>query len=326
MDPHKKHDPANSFYRLVQTIAAPFYENGTGERGMNYLLALSIPLTWALSIIASRFVVTVIDPLWANAFLFLIMGAIGSVQLVSSKDGRIPWRASKLPALAAAMLYCCLLMSSMAVLRTTIAKTVFYSTLYVIFIPLINALFLGKRYRPSFLLVLGLALLGAAFMADFSLAQYNSGDALATASAVFYALYVIVIENIARDKVAQLDTSKLVSLQSIFIAFIAVIAVSLWGNKISLDSKINNMNALSLPVAAFCSLVALRYLAYWIQARVQTVIHSHILGVLVIMDAPIGSGLAFFIFHEPVPLHTAIGGATVTCAALLAPWLGGCES
>jgi drug/metabolite transporter (DMT)-like permease len=290
---------------------------------MNYLAALGVPLIWAFTIISARVVVGTVDPLWGNAFRFLTMGLVGlaCIALAARPQGaskwQRTWRDYLLPALAAFLLYCCLLATTIAVARTTVAKTVFYATLYAFFIPMIKAGFMRVRYRASLLPLLALAMLGSGFMANFSLDHFNDGDAFAVGGAVFYALYVILIERITHDW----DSAQLVNVQSVVMGVISLAAALCWGGPLAWPGNLNFNAQGVIFAAAFAAWVGLTYAAYWLQARVQRNVSAHVLGLLMTLDAPLGCVLGYIFFAEAVPPSTMIGGALVTCAALLAPWL-----
>lgn len=290
---------------------------------MKYLVALGVPLIWALTIISARVVVGTVAPLWGNAFRFLAMGLVGLAGMAlmarqsgQSRQHRAP-RNYLWPALAAFLLYCCLLATTVAVARTTVAKTVFYATFYAFFIPLIKAGLMRVRYRASLLVLLALAMLGAGFMANFSLDHFNDGDAFAVGGAVFYALYVILIERITHDW----NSAQLVNVQSVVMGVISMLAALCWGGPLAWPAHVSLDAHLFLFAAAFTAWVSLTYAAYWLQARVQRNVSAHVLGLLMTMDAPLGCILGYVFFAEAVPANTMIGGALVTCAALLAPWL-----
>lgn len=280
---------------------------------MNTLLALLVPLLWALTILVARLAVREVEPLWANALRFASMGLLALLH-PGVRQRLQRGRGALLPAAAAgALLYLSILLTTVAVDRTTIASTVFYATFYAFFIPLIKVVFFRTRYQASLLVVLGLALAGAAGMADLSIARFGPGEAAAVAGAVFYALYVLLIERITHDY----SGSELIGLQGVAMALFSLPAAFAFAAPLRL-AAIPRPGVLGVAIFGW---VLLTVLAYGLQAQVQRRVPAHVLGLLFTLDAPLGALLGWLLFAEAVPLHTAIGGGLVTLAAALAPWL-----
>lgn len=282
---------------------------------MSYLLALLIPLIWALTIITAKWVLRDVPLLWASAIRFGILALLSLGYLFSRRALR-PLRSYAGPALGGTLLYLCLLLTMLAVDRTTVAKTVFYATLYAFFIPLIKGVFLRARYQRSLLLVLGIALLGVGLLSNFSFQSLNTGDLCAALGSLCYALYVLAMERTTQHWA----TAELVSVQALTMGGLSGVTAALLAAPFHWPPLSPSRSVVLIATFAFWSFLTIA--AYVLQAQVQRRIAAHVLGLLVMLDAPFACVLGYLLFAEAVPVTTMLGGALLMLAAGLAPWIG----
>lgn len=82
---------------------------------------------------------------------------------------------------------------------TTVTNGGFLTSLYVLFVPLIAFLIVRTRPHPVIYLGVPLALIGIYYLNGGGLDQFNFGDLLVIAGAVFWGAHVLMIGHIARE-------------------------------------------------------------------------------------------------------------------------------
>lgn len=276
---------------------------------MMLLCALGIPVLWAITVLCARFASLALDPFWANVLRFLIMAVL--LLPVVAVSGRQQRSFYKNTFVASVFLYACLILVNLALVQSTVAKTTFYGAFYCFLIPLIKVLG-GHRYHYKIVFVMLLALIGGLALADFQVAGFGLGELFALGGAVFYALYVLYLDKLAKNVSLWL----FMAWQSLFMFFLSVAA---WLVYEMFQPKFVVAQPSVVDVAALALLAVLSIAAYALQMWVQRSLSAATMGFVVTLDAPIASILAFALLGQSLTLVGWIGAAVCLVAVMLVP-------
>ncbi len=94
------------------------------------------------------------------------------------------------------LLFVCLSLQQFSLVYTSVGKTAFLTTLYVVLVPLVG-LFRGKRPAFKVWIGVGLSVCGVYLMSLGSADGLNLGDALALVCALLFTVYILVVDRLA---------------------------------------------------------------------------------------------------------------------------------
>ena len=187
--------------------------------------------------------------------------------------------------------------------RTTPAITGFITGLYVVITPLLAFIFLKEKLTPAtwgyvLLAVLGLAILS---IEGWSI---GTGELLVLASAVFFALHIILLGSWSKN----FDAYALTVVQLTSCAIVAAIPASFNGYQSPPDLQV-------WLVVLFTAIFATAFafvIQTWSQARISTTK----VAVILTMEVVFAALFSFMYGMEPFTLRLAAGGTMVLIAML----------
>ena len=151
--------------------------------------------------------------IWGFAFLFqkTAMNHVGPIQFVAARSvvgclallplalhemrkGGVGWRSVQRVALpAGAAFFIAAILQQVGLVSATVTNTGFLTALYVVITPLLTWALLSRRPTPLIWLAVGCSFVGTWLLGGGSLAAFSSGDRLVAASAVFWALHIVLV-------------------------------------------------------------------------------------------------------------------------------------
>ncbi len=275
-------------------------------------IALMILATfiWGLGFVGTRWTFEVYDPYWSHAWRYVIAGLIVS-PYVYLKRKEILW----VPALSiSVLLFAGMLLQTIGIKYTTLAKSGFLTTFYAIFTPL----FLGVLYKRTFSLkywsLVALSMFGMGLLCELQIENFNYGDVFILMSAVLFSLHIIIIEKYAND----FSPLVLNGVQSLIMGVLGVMTALIFSGTSSPiyfipgSDKFNSQVFLGFVILSIFSALV----AFSIQIFVQKHIKAHIIGVVFLMEAIFAAGLGYLFFNENLS-SIQVAGALLICIALI---------
>ena len=260
---------------------------------------------WGLGFVAAAHTLRFADPLWSNAFRFLLTSVLAV--LVFGRRFVLDRRNLEGAALAATALAGAFAFQTAGLKYTTVAHSSLITGLYCVFTPLMAPLF--KAPAPNrihvvgaVVAVLGLCVLGRAWEAT---ADFNVGDVLTLGGALVAACHIHIVGRVSKGK----DAFAFNALQMVFCGVFSTVLAVVLGPPMPRDFPA----VAWLPyfyLAIFSSLVAFGF-----QMTAQQVLSPTTAATLLLMEAPFGvlAGAAFL--DEKLGWSQLLGGALM---------LGGC--
>ena len=265
-------------------------------------------LIFSFGFIATKWAIAYWSPL-ATVSLRLAIGATGGL-ILALVMRQLPHVKSHLKvAFVPGLLISADLLCLAAGLRvTTVSNGVFISSIYVVLIPFMSGFKIFSLSGLRHLSFVALALLGMAFITDFSsISLSTQGDLLCLFSAICNACYIVTLERSASRIKSPL-------------AFNA--AQLLWGSLITgiccLFLPHDNPMQGSLPMAIVGILIVgilSSSVATWLQIRGQLKIGALAASLFCLLDAPFATLFGILILSEHLTVYKVIGAMIIVTAS-----------
>ncbi len=233
---------------------------------------------WGFGFITTVWALKVFSPSEVLFLRFLIASTVGLCIASLRPQFRCGLRAEILRALPAGLLLGgCMWTQTKGLETTTAAKSGFITTLYVILVPLLEALRPGRKLALQHLANAALALVGILLLTQMHEAKIVSGDLWTLACAVFAAFHILYIDRVSKHLISPFRFN---SLQSLFCGLTMVpLLLS--------QAEIHLLSAEWLPWAGILFLaLASSTVAFTIQLRAQKVLPPATASVLFLLESP----------------------------------------
>lgn len=274
---------------------------------LRMLALFMVPAVWGIGFLATRWGLMSLGPFWLTEGRFL-MAALLAAPFFPWRRFR-EWRAALI---AAALLLAGMLLQTVGLAHTTVAKNAFLTALYAMFIPAIGAAFLNHRIRALEWGVLAIALFGVALMCDLSLGSLNLGDLLTFACAVVFALHILWLDRCARrsQDVLTFGLAQVIGVGALGlpVAFLAE-GLPKWGGTVV------------LPVVGILYLTLFSTLfSFVLQIWVQRQFPPHVAGIVFLLESPIAVVAALLILREAMTPSGLAGALMISACAVFLVW------
>jgi len=270
---------------------------------------------WGFGFVATQWALTTWSP--AGVLLWRFMGALilGEVIFLLAQlrqKEKTPWKEDFKGAIPAGLLLgSFLLMQTIGLQYTTATKSGFITTLYVVFVPVANALFFKKRLSLSGFALVGLALVGTYLLMGVRLEtlseDINVGDVWTLASALLATVHIIYIGRFSPRIHNAFRVNNFQSLWALAIIVPAAVFMS--------AAPVAAVNGRALTglfiLAAACSV-----LGFFIQVRTQKVLSDTTASMLFLLESPYAFFFAYLLMGDRLNAWQAGGALLILGAAL----------
>lgn len=284
---------------------------------INILLLVFATAIWGYGFVATRWTLVALDPYWANALRFAVAGICSTPFLLYKKSFTRKDNILKKAFISSIFLFGIMLFQTIGLSLTTVAKSGFITTLYTLFIPIITMIAFKKRYRPTFWVLLLLAMSGMALMSNLEIKDLNLGDFYTLICAFFGALHIIYVGRVANHIESPVEFN---FLQNFFVALMSVsIALVMKGRvdlSVVMDPGHNVLIGL-LYLGIFSSMIS-----FTAQIVAQKKIPDHIAGLIFLTEAPFAAMFGYIVFNETLNSMNLLGASVIMLAVILVPVLG----
>lgn len=284
---------------------------------LNIFLLVFATAIWGYGFIATRWTLAVLDPFWANALRFAVAGICSTPFLLYKKSFTRTDNILKKSFISSIFLLGILLFQTIGLSLTTVAKSGFITTLYTLFIPIITMIAFKKKYRPTFWILLLMAMVGMALMSNLEIKDLNLGDFYTLICAVFGALHIIYVGQIANKIDSAVEFN---FLQNFFVAIMSIVIAFIFKGTIDISVVFDpghNVLVGLLYLGIFSSMIS-----FTAQIVAQKKIPDHIAGLIFLTEAPFAAMFGFIILHETLNSMNLLGASVILLAVILVPALG----
>jgi len=265
---------------------------------------------WGFGFIITIWILPFVGPLWISALRFgLTIVSVGLASLLfptlRNLFQREDVRKAMLPGL---------LLASMMVLQTwglrftSATNSGFITTLYVVLIPLVQSVFMGRRFSLWTLALILTALVGTALIAKLHLGDWNIGDLLTLGCALAAALHILAIDRFASSARSPLSLN---TFQSLWAAVVCLPMALAWETFPSLDA----------PPVAWAGVAYLAFvstmIAFLIQIRAQRLLAPVTASLLFLLESPFSAFFARIFLGDQMLPSQWWGGVLILASAAL---------
>lgn len=243
-------------------------------------------------------------------FILAVIAGEAIRYFVQKNSYRYPSRAEWLLSLGAGFLLGSLLiLQTIGLLYTSATKSGFITSLYVILVPVLSHIFLGKAASLKFYLYVVLALLGAALLLNVETSEgLNPGDLWTLACSFAAAVHILYIGRISKKTP---DALLFNNLQSFWCL---LMIVPLLGQQAHLNTHFGGI----WPWIGIASLgIGSSVIGFYIQIRAQRVLSPTTASMLFLLESPFALLFGFCLLGERLGPRQMAGAALIMVASYL---------
>jgi drug/metabolite transporter (DMT)-like permease len=245
------------------------------------------------------------------SFIRFALASIVGVLFLCRRDTRRAflgsWRLSFLPGL---FLFLTLYLQTWGLQYTTATKSGFITTLYVVFVPILES-FMHRRPLPLTLWICVTAsLIGTGLIVNVGFESVNFGDVLTFLCAIFATVQIyylgVVSPKVKRPFIFNVNQTAWAALFSLPVIFV---------------QPLQNLPSLSQwPPTAFLGLgvlvVGSTLIAFFLQVRAQAHLTPTVSSLLFLLESPFALIFAAYFLGETMGLSESIGALLIFCSAV----------
>jgi drug/metabolite transporter (DMT)-like permease len=279
----------------------------------NILLLIFATSLWGYGFVGTRWTLATYSPLWSNAIRFTITALIVSPWVIPKLFNKIDRSILKLGLICSLMLTAGMILQTIGVNYTTLAKSGFFTVFYAFFTPLISTFYFKKKLRIQFWLSLLLALVGIAFLCDLQITSFNKGDFLILMASLTLALHIFFIAQLPKTASATWFNS----LQCFFMGLIALL-IALIFEPIPDFSPLWQWSTIGTGSAIdgfFIQCILSSIVAFTIQVHAQKSIAPHLASTLFLLESVFAVIFGYTFFQETLTMIAIIGCFLVIISA-----------
>ncbi len=283
------------------------------------MMLLTVTFIWGSSFVAQKFGLQNIGPLT----FFGIRSLIGALFLsclvlfqanTQQKSMEVYKRKDLLKGgiLCGIALFTAGALQQVGVAYTTVGKTGFITSLYVVIVPLLG-LFMGRRLKPLMILCIAGTVVGLYMLCmpagEFSIRNFGTGEVLVLLSTFFFSVHIILIDKFT----GRADSIKLSWLQFITVTVVALPAMFLIDPVIPVPGEgycyglPNLKDILSSIIPLLYSGVLSSGVAYTLQIKAQSHINPVVASVILCFEAVFAALCGAVVLHEMMSAREITG-------------------
>ncbi len=267
------------------------------------LLLLLAVIIWGFGFIATRWTFTLFSGDWSNFLRFLLASLAVTPYLVWYHK---KWRKNEimLSALGAFFLFLVMHLQTIGLELTTVSKSGFITTLYVLVTPFFAYFIDRKKVGMLFWMVVLLSLVGLALLVNLEWDNFNRGDFYTLCCAFFGGTHIYYIGKIEK----KIHSIMIFSFWQIIFATLYIFLFVILFSKTSEFHLIPQMIHYPLVMAGFfCVSVLSTIVAFTIQIIAQKTVPAHVAGLLFLLEAPFATYFGWYFLNEGVSSKQILG-------------------
>lgn len=267
------------------------------------LLLLLAVIIWGFGFIATRWTFILFSGDWSNFLRFLFASiAVTPYLLWHYKK----WRKNEiiLSALGAFFLFLVMHFQTIGLELTTVSKSGFITTLYVLITPILAYIIDKKKVGTLFWMVVLFSLVGLALLVNLEWDNFNRGDFHTLCCALFGGTHIYYIGKIEK----KIHSIMVFSFWQIIFATLYIFLFVILFSKTSEFHLISRMTHYPLVMAGFfCVSVLSTIVAFTIQIIAQKTVPAHVAGLLFLLEAPFATYFGWYFLNEGVNPKQILG-------------------
>lgn len=265
---------------------------------------------WGYAFVAVVKAFEVFTPLAVISYRFLgsLILTIPIVAVSRPMWKELTWRNCKLAAIPGIFLGLCLYLQTLGLNYTTATKSGFITTLYILWVPVLEGIWLKKKLSVKHYFYVLLGLVGTALICKFQAGEWNYGDFLTFICSLAITVQIVAISKFAGEIQSPFVLNGFQTLWGTITCLVGLVISGEHGYKGW--TMVGGLNFLYLIV--FSSIIA-----FTIQVRAQKVLSAGVASMIFLLESPAASFFGFIFFNERLDFSQWIGAGFILLAAVL---------
>ncbi len=247
---------------------------------------------WGFGFIGARWALVAMGPLWITGLRFVLafLLTLPVMILISKKSDLLKMKENLLLAFfPGVFLGLTIVFQTWGLEYTTATNSGFITTLYVLFVPMFEALFFKKKLEIAHFILVAVALVGTALICNWSANVWNKGDFLTLLCALAAAGQIVWISRMAHKIKSPFGFN---NFQSFWCGIIGCV-LALFFEPFRLEQVDGK------AIFGFCSLLfGSTLIAFFIQIRAQKVLSASTASLLCLLESPFAGLFAYWFLNE----------------------------
>jgi drug/metabolite transporter (DMT)-like permease len=274
---------------------------------------LTAAALWGFGFIATIWALTIFSPFEVTFLRFALAGLLIVYFMFKASNRSLVRSYGRVAFLPALLLSVTLLFQTWGLAHTTPTKSGFITTLYVVFVPILESILAKSRLPWSLWACVGLALLGTALIVNIGVERLNVGDALTFVCAIAATFQIywlgVVSPSIGRPFVFNLVQACWGALICAPILFFEPLGAKLIQFK-------------SWPPLVWAGLLSLTFgstvLAFFLQVRAQKHLSATVSSLIFLLESPFALIFAILLLEGSLSTKESIGAGLIFLSAAAA--------
>ncbi|MBI2520949.1 MAG: DMT family transporter [Bdellovibrio sp.] len=281
-------------------------------------LLIFIAVVWGLGFVETKRLFAHFTPLEITCLRFSVAALVSTPIFIRCRTWSMSRAQLGRAFLLAMLLFAGMYVQAWGLLYTTASKSGFITSLYIVFVPLIELIFFKKKISNIFWLALIVALLGVACMSGGHFDGVNGGDILTLLSALIFSLQILYLSHVASSYP---DSMELNGLQCLFIAlvsFVFLLFIGVMPKLEDLSSLGNHFFSSPLYSVLFLGIFP-SFLALAVQVYCQKKVAAHLASLAFLLESPFAAFFGVLILGERLNVIEVSGCVLITAAIVVVP-------
>ena len=287
----------------------------TGRLGAIFELLLAAAF-WGFGFVATKWALEYLTAIEINFLRFAISCVVGLPFLFVMRSKYSVKKKLKLSFMPAVWLIGTLLFQTWGLLYTTPTKCGFITTLYVVFVPLVEAFMQKKRIRPTIWLCVAGALIGTGLIVDIGVSDINIGDVLTLVSALAATGQIYWMGGVSPN-------INYAFVFNIYQCFWSMLILTPFVGWMTLGHKFSVLH--EWPSNALWGIISLSLgstvLAFYLQVRAQKDLSPTVSSLMFLLESPFALLFSLLLLGQALGALESVGAILIFVSALGATWL-----
>ena len=260
---------------------------------------------WGFGFIATSWALREMGPLALTGVRMSAAFGVGMIVIlaVPSLRKQLAWDQFKLAFWPGLFLGLTMILQTWGLKYTTVTKSGFITTLYVLIVPVMESFFLKRKIPKYHMIYVFIALIGVAFICNLAASEsgINFGDWITLGCAFAAALQIVWFGKLSNRITSSFNFNVL---QIFWCGILPFLAMFIWEPPPTSLSFWPALGMVELVIGS--SLIA-----FGLQVRAQKKLSPSVSSLVFLLESPFAALFSFLLLHEAVERHTLIGAAII---------------
>ncbi len=291
----------------MNSVKAPVFRMSKRQAVFELLIA---DLFWGAAFVAVPFAQKSWDSAQISLIRFFIPVVIGGTMGFFFRKWRLSREEIRMGLAPGFFFAAVIYLQTMGLEYTTPSRSGFITVLYVIFVPLLETYLHKKKLPVLFWISIVGALAGMGFLLNLNWSEWNRGDTLTFACALFAAWHIYQVGLLGK----RFKTPFLFNLSQCFWAALFLFPFALMSHKPMIPTVFRADALIGLSLITFGATM----IAFSLQVRVQAFLSASMSSILFLFEAPFAMLFSWFLLGESISGNQLLGAALILVSCAIA--------